>query len=66
MEMLEKINGIGSLLLLLCGYVIIWRLRKIKLGRKRTGFENLVFYMANIGAILYALTYLMMTLEIGI
>lgn len=66
MEMLEKINGIGSLLLLLCGYVIIWQLRKIKLGRNRTKFENLVFFIANVGAILYAVSYLMMTLEIGL
>lgn len=66
MEILEKINGMGSLLLLLCGYVIIWRLRKIKLGRKRTKFESLVFYTANVGAIFYAVSYLMMTLEIGI
>uniref|UniRef100_C5D523 Uncharacterized protein n=1 Tax=Geobacillus sp. (strain WCH70) TaxID=471223 RepID=C5D523_GEOSW len=55
MNILDDIRELGTILLLLCGYVYIWNLSKIKTERKLTKFEFIMYIITTIGTLLYAI-----------
>jgi len=57
MELLEKVNDIGSLLLLLIAYAYLRALKKIRYERKRTKFETIKYIIVYLAILLYASSY---------
>lgn len=57
MELLEKVNDIGSLLLLLSAYAYLRALKKIRYERKRTKFETIKYIIVYLAILLYASSY---------